>query len=133
MIVVVTAPTKIDGMPKRMTCERASTSFVVRETRSPVPARSTVDSGSSTTRPMNCSRSSAKIVSPMTNEARRANHVTTVWTTTAPAIHVASVLTTSSERPWLISSTSSPMTRGATSAATAATACSPTTVKRLPR
>ena len=128
----VTAATKIDGTPKRMTCESASTSLVVRETRSPVPARSTVDSGSSTTRPMNCSRSSAKTVSPMTNDARRANHVTTVCTTTAPAIQRARVLTTSSERPLLISkSTSRPMTRGATSAATAATVCRPMTRSRL--
>ena len=76
---------EIDGMPNRTTCENASTSLVVRETRSPVPARSTVDSGSETTRSMNSSRSSAKIVSPMRNDARRANHVSTVWTTTAPA------------------------------------------------
>src|SRR6476661_5851165 len=116
-----------------MTRERASTSFVVLATRSPVPARSTVESGSSTTRSMNSSRSSAKIVSPMTNEARRANHVTTVCTTTAPAIQSARRLTTSSERPWLISSTSRPMTRGATRAATAATACSPMTTRMLPR
>ena len=65
VIATVTTATKIDGIPNRATCDNASTSLVVRETRSPVPARSTVDSGSETTRSMNCSRSSAKRSSPI--------------------------------------------------------------------
>ena len=55
-------------MPNRTTCDSASTSLVVRATRSPVPARSTVDSGRLTARPTNCSRSWANTVSPRMND-----------------------------------------------------------------
>src|SRR6476646_1835407 len=82
---VVMMATNSDGMPKRTTCESASTSLVVRDTRSPVPARSTVDSGRLVTRDTNCSRSCANTVSPRTNDARRAVHMSPVWTTTDTA------------------------------------------------
>ena len=43
-----------------------------------MPARSTVESGSASTRRMKSSRSSANIFSESTNDARRANNVSTV-------------------------------------------------------
>ena len=75
---VVTAAISVSGTAKRTVRSIAATSAVVRETRSPVPARSTVESGSASTRCMKSSRSSANICSESTNEARRANHVSTV-------------------------------------------------------
>ena len=71
---VVTATT-IAGMPNRMMCASDSTSLVVRATRSPVPARSTTDSGSRTDEVMKSSRSRAKIRSDSTNDALRATQV----------------------------------------------------------
>ena len=55
---VVTAAISVSGTAKRIVRASASTSAVVRETRSPVPARSTVESGSASTRRMKSSRSS---------------------------------------------------------------------------
>ena len=75
---VVTAAISVSGIAKRIVRARESTSAVVRETRSPVPARSTVESGRASTRRMKSSRNSAKICSERTNEARRASHVRTV-------------------------------------------------------
>ncbi len=60
--------TTVSGTAKRTVRAIVSTSPVVRDTRSPVPARSTVDSGSASTRCMKVSRSSAKTPSPMTND-----------------------------------------------------------------
>ena len=133
VITTVTTATKIDGIPNRATCDNASTSLVVRETRSPVPARSTVDSGSETTRSMNCSRSSAKRSSPIRNDDRRANHVSTVWATTATARPTARRSTVSSAPCWVTVSTSRPTIRGAASAAAAANACRLTTRTSWPR
>ena len=89
VISTVIPATNSDGMPNRTTCDKASTSLVVRATRSPVPARSTVDSGKLTARPTNCSRSWAKTVSPRMNDIRRAPQVSAVWTTTAAARPIA--------------------------------------------
>ena len=71
----MTAAISVSGMAKRTVRARASTSAVVRDTRSPVPARSTVESGSASTRCMKSSRSSANIFSERTNDARRAKNV----------------------------------------------------------
>ena len=60
---VVTAAISVSGTAKRTVRASASTSAVVRETRSPVPARSTVESGRASTRRMKSSRSSANILS----------------------------------------------------------------------
>src|SRR6478609_4082385 len=133
---VVTMATNSDGMPKRTTWESASTSLVVRETRSPVPARSTVDSGSEVTRATNCSRSWANTVSPMTNDSRRAAHIRAVCTTTDAASQRARVSTCCCVVPWVTASTRLPTSRGATRAASAARACRPTTrpiATRCPR
>ena len=72
---VVTAAISVSGIAKRIVRASESTSAVVREMRSPVPARSTVESGRASTRRMKSSRSSAKICSERTNEARRASQV----------------------------------------------------------
>ncbi len=71
----MTAAMSVSGTAKRIVRASASTSAVVRETRSPVPARSTVERGSASTRRMKSSRSSAKIRSESTNDVRRANQV----------------------------------------------------------
>ncbi len=65
----MTQATSTDGTANRTVSDSASMSFVVREIRSPVPARSTVDRGSASTRSMNCSRSCANTFSPSTNDA----------------------------------------------------------------
>ena len=67
----VTAAISVSGIAKRIVRVSASMSAVVRETRSPVPARSTVESGSASTRCMKSSRSSANIFSESTNDVRR--------------------------------------------------------------
>lgn len=77
-VTVVTATT-MAGMPKRMMCANESMSLVVRVTRSPVPARSTVDRGRRTDEVMKSSRRRAKMRSDNTNEARLATQVSTVW------------------------------------------------------
>ena len=89
---VATVATSTDGTANRTVCDSASTSRVVRVTRSPVPARSTVDSGSATTRSMNCSRSWANTVSPSTNDCRRAKYISTVCTTIAAARKAAQLV-----------------------------------------
>jgi hypothetical protein len=75
----------VSGTAKRTVRASESTSAVVLETRSPVPARSTVESGSARTRRMKSSRSSAKTFSERRNEARRAKKVRTVWASTKHA------------------------------------------------
>ena len=65
----MTQATSTDGTANRTVSDSESMSLVVREIRSPVPARSTVDSGSASTRSMNCSRSWANTFSPSTNDA----------------------------------------------------------------
>ncbi len=77
----VTHAIDVSGIANRIVRASASTSAVVRETRSPIPARSTVESGSARTRRMKSSRSSANICSERTNEARRAKNVRIVCAT----------------------------------------------------
>ena len=72
---VVIAAISVSGTANRIVRASASTSAVVLETRSPVPARSTVESGSLSTRRMKSSRSSANIFSDNTKDALRANQV----------------------------------------------------------
>ena len=81
----VTAEISVSGIAKRTVRASVSTSAVVRETRSPVPARSTTESGSASTWRMKFSRSWAKTVSERTNAARRANQVRTVCARTDAA------------------------------------------------
>ena len=77
----VTQAIDVSGIAKRIVRASASTSAVVRETRSPIPARSTVESGSARTRRMKSSLSSVNMRSERTNEERRAKNVSTVWAT----------------------------------------------------
>ena len=77
----VTHAIDVSGIANRIVRASASTSAVVRETRSPIPARSTVESGSASTRRMKSSRSSANIRSESTNDERRAKKVRIVWAT----------------------------------------------------
>ena len=124
---VVTAAIIVSGIAKRTVRASESTSAVVRETRSPVPARSTVESGNARTRLMKSSRSRANTCSERTKDARRANHVSTVCASTNPA----SSATTRSMWDVVVPSstawTSSPSRRGPASPATAASPCSPST------
>ncbi len=60
--------TRTAGTANRTVSANASMSLVVREIRSPVPARSTVDKGSPRTRSTNSSRSWANTRSPRTND-----------------------------------------------------------------
>ena len=53
---MVTAEMSVSGIAKRTVRASVSTSAVVRETRSPVPARSTTESGSASTWRMKSSR-----------------------------------------------------------------------------
>ncbi len=89
----VTAAISVSGIAKRIVRVSESMSAVVRETRSPVPARSTVESGSASTRCMKSSRSSANICSESTNDARRANQVMIVCAT-RNAARIATILST---------------------------------------
>ncbi len=58
-------------------------SVVIRDSRSPVPARSSTPGGSRTERTRKSSRRSASISSPSIALRRRIILVTTVWTTSA--------------------------------------------------
>ena len=80
---MVTTATITRGTPNRTACCSLFTSLVVRATRSPVPARSTVDSGRAVTASMNSSRSSANTSSPKTIDVRCANRMRTVCVSTA--------------------------------------------------
>lgn len=65
-----TMATRVSGIAYRADVLSVSTSRDARVTRSPVPARSTVDSGSARTRSTNSSRSSASTRSPSFADAR---------------------------------------------------------------
>jgi hypothetical protein len=122
-VTVVTATT-MAGMPKRMMCANESMSLVVRATRSPVPARSTVDRGRRTDEVMKSSRRRAKMRSDNTNEARLATQVSTVWVRIAAT---SSPMRTSTRRrlgdPVVTSCTTWPTTHGPTRATRAAMPC----------
>lgn len=81
---IVTTATMSRGTPNRTACWMRLTSFVVRATRSPVPARSTVERGRVVTVSRKSSRSSAKTVSPKIIEYFWAYRIRTAWTSTAP-------------------------------------------------
>ena len=121
---VVTAAISVSGTAKRIVRASASTSAVVRETRSPVPARSTVESGSASTRRMKSSRSSANICSESTNEARRAKKVRIVCASRQPASRSTSRSTYDRVVPSSTDSTSRPRSAGPARPAVAAAACS---------
>ena len=75
------SPARRSGRCARARRRRA----VVRETRSPVPARSTAESGSASTWRMKSSRRSREdLLAESTNEERRANQVSIVWAITNP-------------------------------------------------
>ena len=122
---VVIAAISVSGTAKRTVRASESTSAVVRETRSPVPARSTVESGSASTRRMKSSRSSAKTFSESTNEARRANQVRIVSTmrkiASRPMISSTCFVVVPSCTDW----TSAPRNAGPARPAVAAAACRP--------
>jgi hypothetical protein len=132
-VTVVTATT-MAGMPKRMMCANESMSLVVRATRSPVPARSTVDRGRRTDEVMKSSRRRAKMRSDNTNEARLATQVSTVWVRIAAT---SSPMRTSTRRrlgdPVVTSCTTWPTTHGPTRATRAAMPCQSRTQVSGPR
>ena len=130
---VVTAAISVSGIAKRTVRASESTSAVVRETRSPVPARSTLESGSASTVRMKSSRSSAKIRSETTNEVRRANQVSTVWSTMNAASTRAMRSTYARVVPSVTAWTRRPSRAGPTSPAAAASAWRATTPPRAAR
>ena len=116
----------ISGTANRTLCDSASTSREVRVSRSPVPARSTVDSGMASTRSTKSSRSSASTRSPSRAEASMANRTSTACTTTnAGDRQRRSGRPRRSCVPCWIASTRSPSSHGAASPATAASTCRP--------
>ena len=118
--VAVTDAIRISGTAKRIVRASASTSAVVRETRSPVPARSTVESGSASTRRMKSSRSSPKICSERTKDARRANQVRIVCTSRNAASAATSLSTWLRVVPSCTDCTSAPSSAGPARPAAAA-------------
>ncbi len=131
--IVVTATT-IAGMPKRMMYAKESMSFVVRATRSPVPARSTTESGSLTDEPMKSSRSRAKMRSERTNDALRATQVSAVWATSATtSTPMSTSMRARLRSPVVTSSTTWPTTHGPSRATSAARPCQTSTQVRAPR
>ena len=129
----VTHAIDVSGIANLIVRASASTSAVVRETRSPIPARSTVESGSASTRRMKSSRSSANIRSERTKEERRAKKVRIVCATrkTARIATTRSICAVSMFvcRSW----TSEPRMGGPTSPVAAARACRMTTPTIFPR
>jgi hypothetical protein len=118
--VIVTTATMTRGTPKRTACCSLLTSLVVRATRSPVPARSTTDSGSDVTVSRNSSRSSAKTFSPNSIDARCAYRMSPVCVSTATAPTTTSVLTYLASVPRATASTRRPSRSGPARPATAA-------------
>ena len=122
----VTNAMRISGTAKRTLCDSASTSREVRVSRSPVPARSTVDSGMARTRSTKSSRSSASTRSPSLAEASLANRISTACATTNPAMRQGDPVHRGRGRcrPGC-RSTRRPSSHGRPRPATAARACSP--------
>ena len=120
----VTTAISISGTANRTLCESASTSRDVRVSRSPVPARSTVDSGMASVRSTKSSRSSASTRSPSRAEASVANRVSTDCATTKPTMASATLSTVVVVVPCRIASTSWPISHGMASPAIAARPCS---------
>ncbi len=121
----VTEAIRISGTANRTLVESAATSREVRVSRSPAPARSTVDSGRASVRRTNSSRSSASTCSPRRAEAKLATRTSTACTRMKPAINRITVSTRVRVVPRWIDSTRSPISRGLTRPATAASACRP--------
>ena len=123
----MTAEISVSGIAKRTVRASVSTSAVVRETRSPVPARSTTESGSASTWRMKSSRRWANTRSESTNDERRANQVSMVCATTDTTRIPTSRSTYPAVVPSSTASTSSPSRNGPTRPATAANAFSRST------
>ena len=81
------------GRAQRTDQPSCSMSRDVRVSRSPLPADSTVPTGSATRRSTKSSRSSASTVSPNTNERNLAHLVSSVWATIASAMTPTSTST----------------------------------------
>ena len=124
---IVTAEISVSGIAKRTVRASVSTSAVVRETRSPVPARSTTESGSASTWRMKSSRSRANTCSESTNEERRANQVSIVWAITDTTRTAITRSTYPAVVPSSTASTSTPSRNGPTRPARAASAFRPST------
>ena len=123
--ITVTNATIVSGTANRTVRDSASTSREVRDSRSPVPARSTVPIGSASALSTNSSRNSASTCSPSANDRYRAQRVSSVCTMMKTAITRITWLTLAAVVPCWTSSTSPPISRGAASPETAARACSP--------
>jgi hypothetical protein len=122
--VIVTTATITRGTPNRTACCSLLTSLVVRVTRSPVPARSTVDSGNDVTVSRNSSRSSAKTFSPNRMDARCAYRMSPVCVTTAARPTATAVLMYRASVPRVTASTMRPSSSGPARPAIAASVCS---------
>jgi len=124
---IVVVVTRTRGTPKRTTHCTRSTSFVVRPSRSPVPARSTVERGRCVTVWRNSSRSCAKMLSPSTIACRCPTPAKSVCSSTAMVSSTPTRATTSRVVPARTASTRSPSIHGTASAASAAPAWRTTT------
>jgi hypothetical protein len=124
----VTNATMVSGTANRTVRDRASTSREVRDSRSPVPARSTVPMGSARALSTNSSRNSASTCSPSAKDLYRAQRVSSDCTTMKTAMAIMIRLIAPAVVPCWTFSTRVPIRRGATSPDTAATACSPSVV-----
>ena len=130
----VTIAISVSGTANRTLSDSASTSREVRVSRSPVPARSTVDSGMASTRSTNSSRSSASTCSPSRAEARYGEpHQHRLRRPRTRRWPSAIRSTVHRAVPCWIASTRSPSSRGAARPATAASACRPTRERRARR
>jgi hypothetical protein len=122
---VVVVETTNSGTASRTVRASTSTSPVIRVSRSPEPALSTVDSGSATTRSRKSSRSSANTCSASVSDTTRDHRVSAVCNSTNAASVVARVSTWPRVVPRDTDSTSRPSSGGPASPATAAAAYRP--------
>jgi hypothetical protein len=117
------------GTACRTECATVSMSLVVRATRSPELARSTVDSGSRATAVRNSSRSWANTVSASTSDDRRAHQVSVTWAARQPASTATKASMPPEDGEVSSRSTIRPMSIGPASPAVAASPCSSRTVR----
>ncbi len=128
-----TIATASSGTASRTDLSSRSMSVVPRETRSPVPARSSTPVGSATERTRKSSRRSASTRSPSTAPRSRDHQVKADCTASASRYQATATVTVDPAVPVASDSTRVPSTHGPTSPATVATVCSPTTAENAPR
>jgi hypothetical protein len=122
VITPVTTAISVSGTACRTVLASESTSREVLVSRSPEPARSTVDSGSPSTRSTNSSRSSASTFSPSLAEASTAYRTSTLCSSRKAPMPRA-MATGLTWAPVSTSWTRPPSCQGTTSPAAAASPC----------